>query len=307
MPAATWADVPSGRDVGQPDDGRRDRHRRPRGGGRPPGSRGSRPPRRAARRCRSDRAPRPAAGRGRARSAGRRRPRTGRRASRRSPGGRNGRPRRARAPAPRAARPAAAAPERPGAHVGRRVRVGARRPPATRQRAGNGSGRGVVALEPDERGLVVGPFGDALQPAVEEPHHLVELVEARARACAVRPGRGPSCRRSTARGRAALCIRRAGSTYESIQPPTLKVGGLDRVVVGGQRSLSPVRAIVSAGGATRTARSASPRAGRATRRARPSPRNAGSGGIAFIATWLTAYWLSSLAVTQPPTVVDVVR
>jgi len=25
-----------------------------------------------------------------------------------------------------------------------------------------------------------------------------------------------------------------------------------------------------------------------------------SGGIAFIATWLTAYWLSSLPVTQPP-------
>ena len=30
------------------------------------------------------------------------------------------------------------------------------------------------------------------------------------------------------------------------------------------------------------------------------PRNAGSGGIAFMATWLTAYWLSSLTVTQPP-------
>ena len=32
----------------------------------------------------------------------------------------------------------------------------------------------------------------------------------------------------------------------------------------------------------------------------PSPRSPTSGGIAFIATWLTPYWDSSLAVTQPP-------
>ena len=43
---------------------------------------------------------------------------------------------------------------------------------------------------------------------------------------------------------------------------------------------------------------ASRRASHSARQA--SPRNAGSGGIAFIPTWLTAYWLSSLAVTQPP-------
>ncbi len=40
---------------------------------------------------------------------------------------------------------------------------------------------------------------------------------------------------------------------------------------------------------------------RASQRARQSgPQKAGSGGIAFIATWLTAYCESSLTVTQPP-------
>ncbi len=32
----------------------------------------------------------------------------------------------------------------------------------------------------------------------------------------------------------------------------------------------------------------------------PSPRNDGTGGSAFMPSWLTAYWLFSLAVMQPP-------
>ena len=31
-----------------------------------------------------------------------------------------------------------------------------------------------------------------------------------------------------------------------------------------------------------------------------SPRNGGCGGMAFMPSWLTAYWLLSDAVTQPP-------
>ena len=63
-------------DVGQPHDGRRDRRRRPRGGGRPRARPGSRSARRAARSCRSARGSRPAGGRAPARSACRRRPTT---------------------------------------------------------------------------------------------------------------------------------------------------------------------------------------------------------------------------------------
>ena len=180
-----------------------------------------------ARSCRSGPGSRRAGGRAPGRSGAHRRPTTARLASRPSAGGGIGRRRGASG---RAA--STKPPDERQLAAGERSRSGCRPrdadttwPPASDPAsvAGNGSGSAYSRSNQVIAGSVVGAVRDALQPSIEEPDDLVELVEVRSRRRRRRAGRGPSCRRSsvTAR-RQAACIRRAASTYESIQPPTLR-------------------------------------------------------------------------------------
>ena len=139
---------------------------------------------RAAPRYTSGRATRQVGGRVRARWAVRRRPMTAPRASRRSGGadsdrhrplGRPRPPRARRRAAATAARTATRSPRSPGCGYA----VAARQRPG--HTAGNGSGSAYSRSNQVIAGSSSAPFGDPLQPAVEEAHQLMEVVEVRSR------------------------------------------------------------------------------------------------------------------------------
>ena len=65
-----------------------------------------------------------------------------------------------------------------------RVRVGGRRAPTSGECVREGLGFRIFALEPDDGRLIVGAVREPLEPAIEEAHEFMELVQ-------VRPG----CRR----------------------------------------------------------------------------------------------------------------
>ena len=125
----------------------------------------------------------------------------------------------------RPAVPQRAGPEQPCHGRRRGVRVGGCSSPPPGERGRERLGCGVLVLEPDDRRLVVPPVIDAVEVAVEEARDLVQLVEVGPRRSPSAATSGPSCRPACATATdCAACIRNAGSTYESCQPPMLKIG-----------------------------------------------------------------------------------
>ena len=193
--------------VGQPDDGGRDRridrevehdHRL---------AEDRRPARSTARSCRSARGSRPAGGRARARSARCRRPTTGRPASRASADAGIGRcraPRRHRgAGSPRRHRHESAdqrqrSAREPPRHVPRRrMRERRRGPPPPRPRRRERLRLGVVALEPDDRRLVIEAVRVALAAIDRRSGRPRAARRGSGRAWRSTASRGPSCRRAS--------------------------------------------------------------------------------------------------------------
>ena len=94
-------------------------------------------------------------------------------------------------------------------------------------------------------------------------------------------------------------IRKAASGYASVQPATWNTaqsraswsGASEPRRQYGPSVCSRIQAM-SQGGVCSSRSSHSSR--------QRSPRNGGWGGMAFMPSWLTAYWHFSLAVTQPP-------
>ena len=134
--------------------------------------------------------------------------------------------------------------EDPVAALHRRMRIGTRRAPSAGQRLRERLRLRVLAFEPGDRGLRVGTVLDALQPAVEEPDHLVELVEVRSGRGRRRQAVDPVAHDRPARCRKAL-LHPEGRIDVRVHPAAdIQDGRLDRVVVGGEGPAPPVRPVV---------------------------------------------------------------
>ena len=136
-----------------------------------------------------------------------------------------------------------AAVEPPRPHRDRRMRERRRRPPPTRPRLGERLRRRVVALEPDDGRLVIEAVALALEPAIEEPHDLVELVEVRTRVGVVRPAVDPVADERPRRRRARRLHPERRVDVGVAPAADVEDRRLDRVVVGGERARSPVRPV----------------------------------------------------------------
>ncbi len=103
---------------------------------------------------------------------------------------------------------------------------------------------GVFAAEQDEAGLFHDAVVDALEPVVEEPDHLVEPVEVRARVGVVRQRVDPVPDERPSRRRAAF-LHPQDRIDVLVHPATDREDRrFDRAVVRRQRSLPPVRAVM---------------------------------------------------------------
>ena len=203
-------------------------------------------------------------------------------------------------------RPPSSRQERPLDVAGMRERR--RRPPPTRPRRRERLGLGVVALEPDDRRLVVAAVR-ARRCRQRSKNRTISWSSSRFgpgwRRCGQPWTQLPTSVRVGAVQRA--CIRNAGSTYESHQPPMLRIAAVDRVVVGRERALPPVRAVGLLAEPVEQPRRRrleprQPLVEPARRRGTPRPAASRSSP-----TWLTAYCDSSLDRHAAAAVVDVVE
>ena len=182
---------------------------------------------------------------------------------------------------------------------------------AARQRpgsaAGNGSGSAYSRSNQTIAGSSSAPFAIALQPAVEEPDDLVELVDVRPGRARRAASRGPSCRRASGDGARAARLHPERGVHVGVAPAAdVQDRRLDGVVVGGQRALPPVRAVGLLAEPFDEPRRRRLEPRRATRSRQSAPRNAGVRRHRVHRDLADrVLGLSSLTVTQPPTVVDV--
>ena len=124
------------------------------------------------------------------------------------------------------------------------MRVGGRRSPAARPHRGERFRNGVLALEPHDRRFRVGAVRDVLQPTIEEAHELMKVVEVRSRRGDIREVVDPVADDRPRRG-GARSLHPEGRIDVRVHPAAdVEDRRLDGVVVGRERSGTPVRPVV---------------------------------------------------------------